>query len=114
MEYPHYLALYYYIVDKRYPIGTDESTKRKIRDQAQRYEAFQGRLYRNIGEVVAQVHNEGHFGETNTWRRIRESFWSPGLMQFVKECRIPSTNTCYHHHQVQDDMSRDTITTPIP
>lgn len=115
MEYPYYLALYYYITEGRYPNGADESTKRKLRYQAQRLEAYRGKLYRktddptffgpevlhegNIEEVVKQVHNEGHFGEIRTWQRIRENFWSPGLSKYVKEF-VKGCQTCQFRQRV--------------
>lgn len=115
MEYPRYLALYYYITEKRYPLNVDESTKRKLRYQAKRFEAYRGKLYRssddpqffgpevlhegNVDEVIAQVHNEGHFGETNTSRRIRENFWCPSLSQRVKEF-VKSCQTCQFRQRV--------------
>ncbi|KAG0900014.1 hypothetical protein G6F33_013153 [Rhizopus arrhizus] len=39
----------------------------------------------NIFEVVQQLHNEGHFGVLNTWRRLRIQYDAPGLYEFVKE-----------------------------
>ncbi|KAJ8651566.1 hypothetical protein O0I10_012874 [Lichtheimia ornata] len=102
-------------VIRRYPHGTDESTKRKIRYQARRLEAYHGRLYRknndptyfgpevlhqrNIEEVVIQVHNEGHFGEVKTWQRICENFWSPGLSHCFKNF-VKGSQTCQFQQRV--------------
>ncbi|KAJ8651370.1 hypothetical protein O0I10_013110 [Lichtheimia ornata] len=46
MEYPRYLALYYYLANKRYPLGATETDKRRLRDQARKYCSVNGRLYR--------------------------------------------------------------------
>lgn len=108
MDYPFYLAIYYYLTQGSYPINSTDSVKRRIRNQAKKYHAHQGRLYRkvsddelgpelvhegNVNDIIAKVHNEGHFGINNTWKRLCLNYTGPKLFERVREY-VQGCQTC--------------------
>ncbi|KAG2212529.1 hypothetical protein INT45_005659, partial [Circinella minor] len=127
MDYPSYLALYYYLANKRYPIGATETIKRRLRDQATRYQAAGGKIYRrteykkvlgsellhegNIDEIIKMVHNEGHFGVKNTWHKLRLQYTGTALYERTKEI-VKTCYTCQFRKRIP--RKRFTEGQPIP
>lgn len=109
MEYPKFLALYYYLDRKQYPRGATESDKRRIRDQARKYKACNGSIFRktevegelgpellhegNVNDLVSKIHAEGHFGYRNTWAKVQLRYTAPKLAAKVKEI-VKTCRTC--------------------
>ncbi|KAI7861301.1 hypothetical protein BDF14DRAFT_1746954 [Spinellus fusiger] len=100
MDYPFYLAIYYYISARTYPTNSDEATKRKIRHQAQKYMTTHRKVFQKseesnilgpellhkgiVDEVVKKVHAESHFGVNNTWRQLKMQYTGPALFEQSK------------------------------
>lgn len=109
MEYPTYIAIYKFLSEGMYPLDCDDPVVRKrIRNQARRYVALDGRLFRrrqdsqpgpevlhsrNVDEVISQVHSEGHFGINNTWRRLRLQYDGHQMFEKVREF-VQQCDTC--------------------
>lgn len=103
------MALYYYLRKGTYPRDATENVKRRLREQAKRFEVYAGRVYYkadnedelgyellhegNVDEVIQQIHEEGHFGIGNTYRRVRVQYNAPNLAQRVKAL-VRSCHTC--------------------
>ncbi|KAJ8652004.1 hypothetical protein O0I10_012401 [Lichtheimia ornata] len=127
MEYPKYLALYYYLQKRTYPRNANETVKRRLRDQARRFEVYAGRVYYkadneeelgyellhegNVDEVIRQVHEEGHFGIGNTYRRVRVQYNAPNLKQRVKEL-VQGCHVCQIRKRIP--RKRNHVAKPIP
>ena len=100
MDYPFYLSIVHYLSRKRYPLDSTKEIKRKIRFHAKQYMLADGKLYRRTenpslrgvellhegaaNDVIRAVHNEGHFGVNNTWRRLKLAYTGPGLFKKVR------------------------------
>lgn len=66
MEYPKFLALYYYLDRKQYPRDATESDKRRIRHQARKYKAYNGSIFRKTDvedELGPELLYEGNVNE---------------------------------------------------
>lgn len=127
MEYPKFLALYYYLDRKQYPRDATESDKRRIRDQARRYKAYKGTIFRktpvegelgpellhegNIDELVSKIHAEAHFGYRNTLAKVQLQFTAPKLSSKVKEI-VKTCRTCQLRRK--KPHTRTTPAQPIP
>ncbi|KAJ8651907.1 hypothetical protein O0I10_012515 [Lichtheimia ornata] len=127
MEYPKFLALYYYLDSKQYPREATESDKRRIRDQARKYKAYHGSIFRktgvegelgpellhegNVDELVAKVHAEGHFGYRNTLAKVKLQYTAPKLSSKVKEI-VKTCRTCQLRRK--KPHARTTFAKPIP
>lgn len=112
MELPRYIAIYNYLKTKTYPRDCeDNKLKAKIRRMAKKYLAHDGRLYignketgelgtevlhsGNAREVVKKVHDEGHFGVNNTFRRVRLQYEGYQLYEIVREL-VKSCEACQY------------------
>lgn len=111
MDYPNFIALFNYITRKTYPLGSTESTKSMLRKKSKRYLAQRGKLFQReivdgkeylgrellhegtIDSVVLRVHNEGHLGVNNTWKKIKLQFVGKNLYERVRES-VASCTTC--------------------
>lgn len=126
MDYPFYLSLYYYITRKTYPTDADEKTKKRIRFHANKYQAYRGRLYAkgeddepglellhegNADEVIKTVHEEGHVGINNTWRKLRMAYTGPCLFERVRTI-VQSCESCQFRARIQ--AKRHEQARPIP
>lgn len=127
MEYPKYLALYYYLQKGTYPRNATETVKRRLRDQARRYEVYAGRVYYkgdneeelgyellhegNVDDVIRQVHEEGHFGIKRTYERVRVQYKAPNLKQRVKAL-VQECHTCQVRKRIP--RRRNHPAKPIP
>lgn len=105
MDYPRYLAIYYLLTENRFPLDCDDIYKKKLRNTARMYLAEDGKLFKkqrdgsrglevlhegNADEVIKRVHEEGHLGINNTWRRLRLRYEGYQLFErvrnWVKSC----------------------------
>ncbi|KAG2190969.1 hypothetical protein INT47_007114 [Mucor saturninus] len=109
MDYPLYLSIFYFLTrNGEYPNGSTQAIKRKVRRQAKKYVAFNGKLFRQDSkvpygqellhegiaeEVVTRVHCEGHSGVNNTWRQVRLQYTGPRLYELVRKV-VQSCITC--------------------
>ncbi|KAG2215770.1 hypothetical protein INT45_009411 [Circinella minor] len=116
MDYPFYLSLVHYLSRKRYPLDSTEKVKRKIRFHANKYVLVDGRLYQStndpqirgrevlhegtVNEIIQVVHNEGHFGINNTWRRLQMAYTGPALFERVRTI-VQSCGTCQFRARVR-------------
>lgn len=94
MEYPEYVALYYYITRGTLPTDCDIKNTRKIKNKTQKYTAHRGKLFKkviddangevmlgqellhegNIDEVILKVHKDGHQGIRNTYHKLKVQY----------------------------------------
>lgn len=90
MNFAKYCGILYYRQHHSYPQGcSSEADKKKIGNAARSYLHHHGVLYRkepgshpgrevlhegSVEEVVSRVHEEGHIGISNTWRRLRVQY----------------------------------------
>ncbi|KAG1036901.1 hypothetical protein G6F43_012963 [Rhizopus delemar] len=130
------MAINNYLVSREYPDGDGNEmnlkAKRRIRDSAKKYVTHNGVLYKkeedgstgveilntgNIHEVVEKMHDEGHFGVLNTWRRIRVQYDAPGLYDFVKNyvttCGICQKRAKRQHKKTVKSNPIPTPSTPF-
>lgn len=121
------MALYYYLKNGRYPRDSSESVKRRIRKQAAKYEAYGGKVYRKtevedelgpellhegrVDEVIKAVHEEGHFGVRNTYRRVCLQYEAPNLKDRV-ERYVKACHTCQIRKRLP--RKRNAPARPIP
>ncbi|KAG2190951.1 hypothetical protein INT47_009223 [Mucor saturninus] len=100
MDYILYTAIYNYINTNRYPEEATIEHKRRIRRNASKYQAYHNKLFRKtpsrtIGQellhqgiaeqVITRVHEEGHTGINNTWRRLQTQYTGPKLFEIVQK-----------------------------
>ena len=116
MDYPFYLSLVHYLARERYPLDSTEKIKRKIQFHASKYmlvdECLYSRsedtelrgpelLYEGIAnEVIQAMHNEGHFGINNTWRRLKMAYTGPALFEKVRML-VQGCTTCQFRARVR-------------
>ncbi|KAG0873910.1 hypothetical protein G6F35_009332 [Rhizopus arrhizus] len=112
MDYPEYVALYYYITRGTLPIDCDQATGRKIKSKASKYLASRGKLFRknknedsgeenfgrevlhegNIDDIILKVHKEGHHGIKNTYHKLSLQYEGRKMYErtvdMVRSCEI--------------------------
>lgn len=129
MDISRYVALSNYLTDQVYPLGCNiEKEKRSVRTMARRYISISGRLYTkskdgralqevlhtgNADEIILKVHGEGHFGVTNTWRRLRLEFDGYHLYERVKKL-VQSCDTCQRRARRRHVRVEPSRPIPIP
>ncbi|KAG1125660.1 hypothetical protein G6F42_008510 [Rhizopus arrhizus] len=108
MDYSDYTALYHYLTRGTYPIDATDGSKATIRRRAKKYLTQGGRIYQralqdnkeylgkellhegNIDQKITRVHEEGHTGISNTWRKVNIQFAGKRLYErvvtLVKTC----------------------------
>lgn len=113
MDYPRYLAIYYLLTENRFPLDCDDIYKKKLRNTARMYLAEDGKLFKkqrdgsrglevlhegNADEVIKRVHEEGHLGINNTWRRLRLRYEGYQLFERVRNW-VKSCETCQYRQR---------------
>jgi hypothetical protein len=111
MDYPNYIALYNYITRRTYPIDATETIKSMLRRRSKKYTAQGGKLYTiaivegkeflgkellhegTIEAAIKKVHNEGHNGINNTWKKVQSQFVGKGLYEGVRRL-VTTCETC--------------------
>ncbi|KAL1924947.1 uncharacterized protein VTP21DRAFT_4601 [Calcarisporiella thermophila] len=99
MDHAKWSTIYTYLTELRYPNGCNEKFRRKIRRWSAKYRVEDGKLFLlkthgeypievlhtgNVVDTVRRIHQEGHFGINNTWRRAKERFTGPQLFEVVE------------------------------
>jgi hypothetical protein len=111
MELPKYIAIYNYLKTKTFPKDCDDKEiKEKIKRLSRKYQAYDGRLFvggnendpgtevlhsGNAQEVITRIHEEGHFGINNTWRRVRLQYEGYQLYEMVRNL-VKSCDACQY------------------
>jgi hypothetical protein len=104
MDFARYLAVFHFLRDGNFPQGADATTAKQIRNLSRRYVVRDDKLHlrkypdieilheENVEPTVRRVHEEGHFGNNNTWKRVRLQYEAYQLMdvvrRVVRECEI--------------------------
>lgn len=113
MDYPRYLAIYYLLTEDRFPIDCDNEYKTKLRNTARMYMAADGKLFKkmkdgsqglevlhegNADDAIRRVHEEGHLGINNTWRRLRLKYEGYQLFERVRNW-VKSCESCQYRQR---------------
>ncbi|OMH78867.1 Transposon Tf2-11 polyprotein [Zancudomyces culisetae] len=105
MDINEYVDVLQYLSTMQYPKGAEAKDREKIRNRARQYYLKDGKLFkkvkkvfkevlheRNFKEIISNIHNEGHEGIENTWRRVTEKYTGKNLyndvFEIVKSCLI--------------------------
>jgi hypothetical protein len=131
MDYPEYVALYFYITRGTYPADSTTILKKRLQRKARKFVAYKGKLYRkneddeeetnilgkellhegNILDIITRVHEEGHFGIKNTYTKVSLQYEGKGLYdittKMVKSCLV-----CQKRQKVQ--KKKTIVMKPIP
>src|SRR5690242_1391990 len=107
MKFLFYFGIYHYLTIHTYQEKSNAKLNKRIKNWSRRYIACDGKLFLkrstsspieilhdvNMEDVVKRIHNEGHFGITNTWRRIRLFYDGYRLFNVVKKI-VEECETC--------------------
>lgn len=115
MEYPKHFGIIRSIQEGYLPDGCTPKLRVKIRQLAKKYEEHDGILYLkmdkglgpqllhegNVDEILKGVHQEGHLGMQNSWRKARLQYVAPGMYERMKQsmqsCPICQTRSRGRH-----------------
>ncbi|OBZ80389.1 hypothetical protein A0J61_11562, partial [Choanephora cucurbitarum] len=118
IDYPTYIALFNYITRKTYPLDSTESIKASLRKKAHKFIAYRGRLYEKtiteddqdclgrellhegtIEPAISRIHSEGHFGVTNTWKKVQLRYTGKKIYEKVVDC-VKNCPTCQARQRI--------------
>lgn len=123
MDYPEYVALYFYLTRKTYPAEATTAVKRRLAIKSKKYIAHKGKLFRkeintdendknsdilgrevlhegNIHDIIMKVHAEGHFGIRNTYHRMNLQYEGKGLYEQITNV-VRSCVICQRRQKIQ-------------
>lgn len=124
MDYPEYVALYFYITRQAFPSDSTTAVKRRLVLKSKKYTAHRGKLFRkvdnndddkdvlgrevlhegNIHEIITKAHKEGHLGVRNTYHKLYLQFEAKGLYEqvrnVVKCCEICQKRQAVQHKKI--------------
>lgn len=125
MDYPEYVALYFYLTRKTYPADASHAVKRRIAAKSKRYTPFKGKLFTksndndentndqlgkevlhegNIHEIISKVHADGHFGIRNTYHKVSLQYEGKAMYEqvgnVVKSCEICQKRQKIQHKKI--------------
>lgn len=117
MDYLDYIGLFNYLTRGIYPTDATLGMKATIRRKAKKYVTQGGRIYQRviqdgkeylgkellhegiIEQAIARVHQEGHAGITNTWKKVNVQFAGNKLYERVVSL-VKSCITCQMRQRI--------------
>ncbi|OMH81908.1 Transposon Tf2-8 polyprotein [Zancudomyces culisetae] len=106
MDIIEYSDIINYITTMNYPVGATEKVRERLRNKSKQYRVINGKLHRivknkikevlhehNAKEIINNIHQEGHEGVENTWKRVSNLYTGRGLFKDVVDI-VKCCHTC--------------------